>query len=288
MQGVGAQWGATKRRQALASAAGLPIVQCGHLLRTGSGKLPSISASQILNFIERFFLVKIIYASSRKPHVTQEQFIRRWRFHGALAMIMPSFFGGVTRYIQNDGMKFDEEMVGMTFFDAVGEIHFESIEYCRAAMLSPELQSTIMLDGDEIFDRSGGITATVKDRVLYESSRGGNAVFSFVVCDDGGDRGAFQTSWVGENEASICHLLESGLATLGGAVVSTPVDIGMALSVIDGVLQLSFEDLADGAALYCAWRADIVKRMAAAGFNMQITSVLARACVLYDRAYIPG
>ncbi|MEJ1968411.1 MAG: hypothetical protein WDN03_07210 [Rhizomicrobium sp.] len=37
-------------------------------------------------------MIKAIYVQRRKPGMTREQFVRRWRGHGSFAMGFPDFF----------------------------------------------------------------------------------------------------------------------------------------------------------------------------------------------------
>lgn len=231
--------------------------------------------------------MKIIYAFHRKAYRTRDHFVRRWRWHGAFAMTMPSFFSGVDRYIHNDGAVPPDGADDFRFFDAVGELHYRSLDHVVASMQSDELRSAIKLDGDELFDRSQGFTAAVEDRLLLRRGPSDFALFAFVQRAAGVDAAAFRARWLAESEAALSALLADGQnAPIMQAVLSHPVDIGISLSDIDGVLQLGCNALDDGAAIFRATLSDIRTRLGPAGEGMRVTSIIARPRVLYDRAHV--
>ncbi|MDB6085987.1 MAG: hypothetical protein JWN43_3868 [Gammaproteobacteria bacterium] len=225
--------------------------------------------------------MKIVYATDRKPGVSREQFVRRWRSHGSFAMAMPGFFGSVRRYVHSDPLLDLSQFPDSTDYDGVGELHYPSVEACMTSMQSAELRQSILADGDQVFDRRRMITVAVDEPVSMHGREGIIKMYAFVTAHTEVDRERFRQSW----EARQCSLLAAPGPVrdlVRKAVHCRPVHIGQPLSDLDVLTELSFDSLEDVRTAYSAWRIAIAADNAMAGEVKQLVAVVSRPRVLYD------
>lgn len=88
---------------------------------------------------------KLMYLARRHPALTGEQFIPRWRQHGALGMSMPRW-KNIWRYVHCD-------VVDGRDYDGVGIVWHKSPEARRAHREDTSSQAAMEADERETFDR---------------------------------------------------------------------------------------------------------------------------------------
>ena len=225
--------------------------------------------------------MKIVYASYRKAEIGREKFVRRWRYHGALAMLMPSFFGPVVRYVQNDPVPDIERIAGAIRYDAVGELHYENAEGLMRSLTAPETVETITPDGDEFFDRSEPSNALIgafEDEMLIDGEAGAFAIFLFLTASPGSrsslDRWeAISREFVAQPE--IRELIST--AALGRAA-----DLEVELSPVPSLLHLTVNGRAATGRIYADWRAFLESNGRGEIMEDDVLCTLCSCCSLYD------
>jgi hypothetical protein len=93
---------------------------------------------------------KRLYLVKRHPSLTREQFVARWREHGALAMrfMARQQWENVVRYAQCDAIH-DHGLAGVTRdYDGVGMIGFRDLEARRRHATFAEARAVLEADED--------------------------------------------------------------------------------------------------------------------------------------------
>lgn len=223
-------------------------------------------------------MLKIIYAEKRRPELSFARFVRRWRYHGGLAMQDAPFWDPLAIYIQNDALRGIDGTDQA--YDGVGELIYPALAELEALLASPGLAS-IVADGDQFFSRVDPIHLVVEQWQLRAGHPGAFKIFVFARAPEGMARADFVARWTDRMEA----LLHGG-----GDFdrLACEVNIGAAAADdhahYDLVADASFASVADGR-LGCAdWLG------AADGDDLFADSVViaARSYILYDSRYDKG
>jgi len=125
-------------------------------------------------------MIKSIYLAKRKPEFTHDQFVIRWRRHGALAMSQ-SFFGNHIRlYVQAELIQ-PAPLAGATAdYDAVAYL----IQPGDKALSQEELAELETMVVDEYETFSGPILPVImqaEEKVLSKGAPGGVTAFLFFI-----------------------------------------------------------------------------------------------------------
>jgi uncharacterized protein (TIGR02118 family) len=97
---------------------------------------------------------KRLYLARRKPTLTREQFIARWRVHGRLAMsfMAKQSWDNVAAYIHFDPVREAAGVAGASDdYDAIGWIRFKSIEARARHATFTDARVVLEPDEDEFF-----------------------------------------------------------------------------------------------------------------------------------------
>jgi uncharacterized protein (TIGR02118 family) len=108
---------------------------------------------------------KRLYLARRKPSLTREQFIRRWREHGKLAMsfMARQNWENVTAYIHFDPVSEATGVAGASDdYDAIGWIRFKDVAARKRHIEFAEARAVLEPDEDAFFtervNRTGMVT----------------------------------------------------------------------------------------------------------------------------------
>lgn len=201
-------------------------------------------------------MIKIIYAEKAKEGISREQFVRRWRKHGAYAMGYDDFWSPVSRYLHNNAVV---DTSGFPYsqpdYDGVGELVFANGEDCSRSLSAPSLRD-IALDADQFFSRKDLISLVCETHQLYCQRFAEIKVFSFLHRAPGVDPDGFFLQWesmLAELSPQFCA--QNGVRQLASSrpLKPTPTRPVMAGSDFDVVVDLSFDTLEEARRGYDQW-----------------------------------
>lgn len=227
-------------------------------------------------------MFKVIYVEKRKPELTFEAFVRRWRIHGGFAMQDPVFWDPISRYIQNDCLvdsaNFDKSDGS---YDGVGEIFYPSQGDCELSYATSRF-SDIVADGDAFFAHTDRIYLKAEVHELLNVRPGAFKVFVFIKRPRDVARHDFFPLY----EATQFRILarKSDIAALGRqiafSVSVTPTDD------FEAVLDFTFDTLHDAQRGLADWHSAMSEDDESSLFaRAPTTTIAARSCVLYDKSY---
>lgn len=195
---------------------------------------------------------KLIYLAKRNPALSREQFVRRWRRHGALAMQM-TFFASIARYSHCDVLAPPQGMRASSEHDALGVVWFRDL-----TPFPPEEYERMRRDELETFSeyvRNSIVRCT--ERVL-KPGRGLVKVYTFIARRQGSTRAQFAEHWSEVHGPLV--LGDADLARhLAGYVQNVVIDDEVTRASklqFDGVAEFYFHEMADLQRFF----ADIAKR----------------------------
>lgn len=127
---------------------------------------------------------KRLYLARRKPALTREQFFKRWRQHGKLAMsfMARQNWENVTAYIHFDPVREASGIAGASDdYDAIGWIRFKDIEARKRHAQFAEARAVLEADEDEFFSARVNTTGIVTwETVLRDGPSSGVTKFCFL------------------------------------------------------------------------------------------------------------
>lgn len=142
---------------------------------------------------------KRLYLARRKPGMTREQFITRWRVHGRLAMsfMARQNWENVTAYIHFDPIPEAAGIAGASGdYDAIGWIRFKDVEARRRHSQFTEARAVLEPDEDEFFSARVNTTGMVAREVtLRDGPSDGITKFCFLKRKDGMSVEEFSHHW---------------------------------------------------------------------------------------------
>jgi len=132
---------------------------------------------------------KLIYLAKRNPKFNHEQFLRRWRQHGALAM-QQSFFSGLSRYAQCDAVKPPAGLKTSADYDGVGLCWFRDLK-----PFPPEEAERMRADELETFSEYVRPFVVMCEESVLKPGRGFVKASVFIVRKPGTAPEAFARHW---------------------------------------------------------------------------------------------
>ncbi len=127
---------------------------------------------------------KRLYLARRKPPLTREQFLARWRQHARLAMsfMARQSWENVTAYIHFDPVREASGIAGASDdYDAIGWIRFKDVEARKRHIQFAEARAVLEADEDEFFSARVNTTGmVVSETVLREGPSSGVTKFCFL------------------------------------------------------------------------------------------------------------
>jgi hypothetical protein len=189
---------------------------------------------------------KFVYLAKRHPRLTREQFISRWREHGALAMgfMARQHWENVTRYVHCDAIH-DHGLSGVSDdYDGVGLIWFKDLDARKRHRSFAEARAAREADEDLAFaarvDRAALLT---DEQVVLEGPTAGVKVVRFIARDRGAGDESREVAWREEQRTTV-------LGGLDGAMrryvqnVPLPPENGVASSLdCRAVEEMWFDDV---------------------------------------------
>jgi len=109
---------------------------------------------------------KLIYFAERHPAFGPEEFVRRWRQHGALGMSLPRW-RNIRRYVQCDPVPLPSAGLEPLVCDGVALVWYRS-EATRQAHIADRSGSVTKADEAETFARPVARFALLTDEVVFE------------------------------------------------------------------------------------------------------------------------
>lgn len=139
---------------------------------------------------------KLIYLAQRRPDMTREQFIARWRQHGLLGMSKPRW-ANIARYVHCDVLDAGTEFPGISNdYDGVGLIWHKSQEARSAHRADVSSQREMEADERETFREPVVNFCLLAEEIetIYARELIENPVklFRFLRCKDNPHRGGLQ------------------------------------------------------------------------------------------------
>lgn len=229
-------------------------------------------------------MIKTIYAQTRREGLSREDFVHRWRRHGALAMTLPGFWDTVVRYIQSDRLG---DVSGFASASAdyvgVGELHYADVAGRLASKASSELTSVLHPDAAQIFDRAHSINIGVEEVFLFRGRYAPLKLYAFVRRNPALAQRDFFTRW-DELQGGILRDAASG-HLVRRVVSGHSLDDG---ADADATLEFSFDTVADAQAFHAEW----LRRIATEGGGLierdRLVVVPAFVSLFYDRRFYAG
>jgi uncharacterized protein (TIGR02118 family) len=127
---------------------------------------------------------KRLYLARRKPSLTREQFLKRWRQHGELAMsfMARQDWQNVTAYIHFDPVREASGIAGASDdYDAIGWIRFKDTEARRRHIQFGEARAVLEPDEDAFFsDRVNKTGMVAGETTLRDGPSSGVTKFCFL------------------------------------------------------------------------------------------------------------
>jgi hypothetical protein len=225
--------------------------------------------------------IKSIYTPPRQEGISREEFVQRWRRHGALAMAQPDFWDPVVRYMQSDRLQDLSAFPGASeAFEGVGEIYYSDVDGRTRSKQSTALREIIHPDATEFFRRQDLVSIGVEEVFVLRGRYAPVKLFGFVSRPPETPRSIFLGEW---ERIHTRVLAESRSAHLVRRLVR-----GRALEGSEGVdatVECSFDSVDDAAAFYSDWSTCIRTDAQERGYYDRLVIFPAFVSLFYDRRY---
>jgi hypothetical protein len=229
-------------------------------------------------------MIKTIYAQTRLDGLSREEFVHRWRRHGALAMSLPGFWDPVVRYIQSDRLADVSAFPSASStYVGIGEIHYRDVAGRRASKQSPELETTLFPDASQLFRRQDSINIGVEEVFLFRGRYAPIKIYAFVARAPATSQRSFFADWEGLQERI---LAESSSGHLVRRLV-----IGRGLeddADRDGTVEISFDTIAEAQEFYGNWSERVGVEATGLIRRERLVIVPAFVSLFYDRRFYEG
>ena len=227
---------------------------------------------------------KMIYLAKRNPALTYEQFIRRWRKHGALGMSTKQW-ARVGRYAHCDVLREQGNVPrGSDEYDGIGVVWFRSPE--SPFQTIPEETDMMRRDELETFSENVFKSLLMTEEKVIKPGWGAIKLSGFVTRKEGMSREDFSRHWAevhGPLTVNTPELSRYIRRYVQNHVISSPISRNSRLEY-DGVADLWFDSVEDATRFFAepAYQAVLrpdTEKFIATGKSMRLVT---KEWILYD------
>jgi EthD domain len=220
-------------------------------------------------------MIKIVYTACKHDGVTREAFIRRWRYHGALAMMQLGYWAPVSRYAQADCLIDLSRFSGASAdTDGIGQLWYADMDAVAASSAAPEVERVILPDGRETMNHDRLRHIIAEESVLRDGEQANPAwLYVFFRRAVNAPAEKFFDRWQAWLEDSLDRQIFPTIVSGRSAHES---------GEFHGLLELGFANVKAMAEGFSAWNGALSK--SGRTFIDALIVTPARQRVLYDRA----